>query len=159
MLEHTYSSRTVGQAFLNGRAVGEVGLNAALAGHYGVPVTLVTGDLAVCKEAKELLGAGIEAVAVKRSYSRTAARCMPPAQAQRAIREAAQRALTVAVPPFVVRPPVTVTVEFLQTAHADVAAFLPGSRRPAPRRVEFTVPDMVIAYQAFLVMLRLAWSA
>jgi len=36
---------------------------------------------------------------------------------------------------------------------------LPGSRRPNARRVEFTAPDALIAYQALLAMLRLAWSA
>lgn len=159
MMEHTYSSGSVWQVFLNGQPLGETGLNAALAGHHGVSIALVTGDLAVCKEARDLLGDNVEAVAVKRSYGRTAARCLPPAQAHRAIREAAQRAMSAAVHPFVVRPPVTVTVDFLQTIRADVAALLPGSRRPNARRVEFTAPDMAIAYQALLTMLRLAWSA
>jgi len=159
LLEHTYSSGSVWQVSLNGRPLGETGLNAALAGHYGVPVALVTGDLAVCKEARELLGENVEAVAVKRSYGRTAARNLPAAQAQRAIREAAQRAMSAAVHPFIVRPPVTVTVDFVKTTHADVAELLPGSRRPNARRVEFTAPDMLAAYQALLVMVRLAWSA
>ncbi|MBU0495243.1 MAG: M55 family metallopeptidase [Chloroflexi bacterium] len=159
VLEHTYNSGCVWQVALNGRPLGETGLNAALAGHSGVPVALVTGDLAVCKEARELLGDNLEAVAVKRSYGRQAARNLPPVQAHRAIREAAERATSSAVHPFVVRPPVTVTVDFIKTTHADVAAFLPGSRRSNPRRVEFTAPDMPIAYQALLAMLRLAWSA
>lgn len=159
IMEHTYSSGSVWQVFLNGQPLGEMGLNAALAGHHGVPVALVTGDLALCKEAKDLLGDNVEAVAVKRSYGRSAARCMPPAQAQRAVREAAERAMLAAVHPLVIRPPVTVTVDFLQTTRADVAALLPGSRRPNARRVEFTAPDMPIAYQALLTMLRLAWSA
>lgn len=158
ILEHTYSSSTVWQVTLNGQPVGETGLNAALAGHYGVPVVLVTGDQAVCQEARNLLGPHVETVPVKRSYGRTAARCLPTAQAHQAIREAAQRAVTVTGAPLVIPAPVTVAVDLVKTTQADAAALLPGSRRPTARRVEYTAPDMLLAYQALLVMLHLAWS-
>jgi len=158
IMEHTYSSSTVWQVTLNGRPVGETGLNAALAGHYGVPVVLVTGDLAVCQEARDLLGPHLETVPVKQSYGRTAARCLPTAQAHQAIHQAARRAVSAPVAPLVIPPPVTVAVELIKTTQADVVALLPGSQRPTPRRVEYTAPDMLRAYQALLVMLRLAWN-
>lgn len=40
--------------WFNDDLVGETDVNAALNGHYGVPVALVTGDAAVCREARAL---------------------------------------------------------------------------------------------------------
>ena len=53
---HTMSSATLADMRLNGVSVPEAGLNAAIAGHFGVPVALITGDEAVVKEARALLG-------------------------------------------------------------------------------------------------------
>jgi D-aminopeptidase len=60
IIDHTYTSR-VHEARLNGRPVGELAINAALAGTYGVPVAMVSGDLALAAEASELLGPGVGA--------------------------------------------------------------------------------------------------
>jgi len=53
VLEHTYSSATIANLFLNGEKVGEVGLDAAIAGEYDVPVIMVSGDDKTCAEASE----------------------------------------------------------------------------------------------------------
>ena len=103
VLEHTWSGRIV-EVRLNGQMVGETGLNAALAGAYGVPVVLVAGDRAVTEEARALLGE-IETVAVKDGVTRTAAQCLHPQVAQDRIRQAAERALRLDVPPFLVPSP------------------------------------------------------
>ena len=60
MLSHTVSGQAWQNLSFNGTLVGETGINAALCGHWGVPVVLVTGDRAVCKEARELLGDGAD---------------------------------------------------------------------------------------------------
>ena len=65
VLNHTISSAQCRNLWFNDELVGEVGVNAALCGHYGTPVLLMTGDVAVCREATELLGDGLTAVAVK----------------------------------------------------------------------------------------------
>ena len=56
--------------------------NAALCGHYGCPVLLVTGDVAVCREATALLGNGLTTVAVKRGLSKYSARQIAPQRAR-----------------------------------------------------------------------------
>ena len=61
-------------------------------GSLGVPVALVTGDEAVCDEARALLG-DVETVAVKKGIDRFAAELLPPIVAHALIREAAARAL------------------------------------------------------------------
>ncbi len=67
VLSHTVSGQAWHNLRFNGRVVGETGINAALCGHWGCPVLLVTGDRAVCREARELLGGGL----TTRPYSRT----------------------------------------------------------------------------------------
>ncbi len=155
ILEHTYSGRVVYDLRLNGQAVGEMGLNAALAGGFGVPVTLVTGDRATTEQARSLLGE-IETVAVKEALSRTSAQCLAPTVAQQRIRQAAQRAARLAAKPFIIPPPITVTVLFPRASYADLASMLPGSRRPEARTVEWVAEDMTTAYRAFRVMVALA---
>ncbi|NLI96349.1 MAG: M55 family metallopeptidase, partial [Synergistaceae bacterium] len=65
VLDHTLSGSTVYEVRLNGLRVGETGINAALCGFLGVPVALVTGDLAACWEAESLLGEGLVTCGVK----------------------------------------------------------------------------------------------
>ena len=59
VLSHTVSGQAWQNLRFNGTLVGETGINAALCGHWGVPVVLVTGDRAVCREGRELLGDGL----------------------------------------------------------------------------------------------------
>ncbi len=56
ILDHTWSSRTVSNVWLNDLLTGEYGLNAAVAGHFGVPVIMASGDQTACRQMSELLG-------------------------------------------------------------------------------------------------------
>ena len=154
VLEHTWSGHAV-ELRLNGQGVGETGLNAALAGAYDAPVILVTGDRAVTEEAHALLGE-IETVAVKDGVTRSAARCLHPEVAHERIRQAAERALNLAVPPFVVPSPITLRVVFQRASHADMAALVPGSQRVDGRTVEWTGEDMSTVYKVFRAMAALS---
>src|ERR671928_1238602 len=64
VLNHTVSGVDWQNLWFNGRRVGETGINAALCGTWRCPVVLVTGDRAVCREARALLGDGLTTVAV-----------------------------------------------------------------------------------------------
>jgi D-amino peptidase len=156
ILDHTWTG-IVMEVQLNGRPFGELGLNAGLAGACGVPVTLVTGDQAVTEEARSLLG-DVEVVAVKQAVGRHAAKCLPPRTAQRLITQAAERAVRGRRDPLVIPPPLTLSVEFARSAHADMAELLPGSRRMGARRVEFRGADWVTTYKAWRAMITLALS-
>ena len=74
VLAHTVSGSSWWRLRFNGVEVGETGINAALCGTWGCPVLLVTGDEAACREGKELLGAGLTTVAVKKGLGRFSAR-------------------------------------------------------------------------------------
>ena len=114
VLSHTISPFQCRNLWFNDELVGEIGVNAALCGHFGCPVLLETGDAAACREATELLGAGLTTVAVKRGLSKFSARQIAPQRAREMIEEAAYQTLADlnAVPPYVPAPPVTITVEF-----------------------------------------------
>ncbi len=113
VLCHTISGVTYHNLWFNDDLVGETGVNAALNGHYGVPVVLVTGDEAVCREARELLGDRLPTVAVKKGLSRYSARQIPPLRARQMIEDGAKNALTdlTVVPPYVPAKPTTIKIE------------------------------------------------
>jgi D-amino peptidase len=157
MLDHTWSGSRVYAIYFNGQEMGEIGLSAALAGHFGVPVGLVAGDKAATEEAKALLGPNLRTVAVKESFTRQAARNLAPETAHAIIRGAAKAAMGGPHPePFVIEPPVTVAVEFINSLQAAAAATVPGAQQVGGRRVEFTGADIVEAWRGMAAMLAIA---
>ena len=125
VLCHTISTTTWRNLWFNDDLVGESGINAALCGHYGVPVLLVTGDEATCREVSGLLGAGLTTVAVKRGLTRYSARQIPPVRARQMIEAGAHQALQnlKAVPPYVPTKPTTISIDL---GTVDTAAQFQG---------------------------------
>src|SRR3954470_20197301 len=113
VLCHTISTTTWRNLYFNETCVGEFGINSALCGHYGVPVAVITGDEATCREGQELLGKGLHAVAVKKGLSRYSARNIPPVRVRAMIEAGAKRALSspVKVKPYVPKRPTKITID------------------------------------------------
>ncbi|HEY5729481.1 MAG TPA: M55 family metallopeptidase [Anaerolineales bacterium] len=159
ILDHTWSSKTVANVWLNDILTGEYGLNAAVAGHFGVPVIMASGDQTACRQIVELLGE-METVVVKQATGRFAAECLAPAVTQEMIAITASRAVERLmdgdVPdPFVLDTPVRVTVEFFTSDMADKASKMPFTQREGTR-VSFVAEEMAIAYSGFRSMVMLA---
>ena len=93
ILSHTMSTENFRSATINNTLVGESGLVAAIAGSFDVPVVFVSGDEATCREVTSLVGPTLHSVAVKKSLSRFAARCLPLADSCRLIEEGVEKAL------------------------------------------------------------------
>jgi D-amino peptidase len=93
VLFHSQSPNNDARYFYNDMELGEIGQAAMYYGDFGVPVAMVTGDVAVCREARELLGEGVVTVAVKEGYGRQSARCLAPARAHGLIRAGAREAI------------------------------------------------------------------
>ncbi|HID11938.1 MAG TPA: hypothetical protein EYP17_11660 [Candidatus Latescibacteria bacterium] len=121
VLHHTQSSKAESRYWYNGIEMGEIGQVALMAGAYGVPVAMVAGDLAACREARELLGDGILTVAVKEGYSRHCAKMLPPERAREEIREAAREAAERAssLKPFTLPLPIEGKLVFGKGEYAD----------------------------------------
>ncbi len=141
-LDHTQSSASWFNYWVNGRRTGELGQCGLWAGHYGVPVLLVTGDRAACDEGRDFFGA-IETAAVKEGIGRQHARCLHPERAREAIRAAARRALELVgkVSPYQVEMPLTLRLEYYRSDMADAVARRSGTRRVDARTVERVVED------------------
>lgn len=143
VLAHTWIGGIV-QAFrLAGRVVGETGIAAATAGAFGVPVALVTGDAACCRQAKELLG-GVETAEVKRGLGNRVAVCKPPAATGQIIRDAAAAAVKKAkdLEPFRVETPLEIAIRFSSGTLARQAARGEGVERVEEDTVAVTRPTV-----------------
>jgi len=123
VLSHTVSGQAWQNLRFNGTLAGETGINAALCGHWGVPVLLVTGDRAVCREGRELLGEGLTTVEVKEGLGRFSARMKTAQRARELIEEGARNALS---------------------DLSAVAPYDPG--RPCEIEIDFTTPDRLQEY-------------
>lgn len=148
VLCHTISTTTWRNLWFNDDLVGESGINAALCGHYGVPILLVTGDEATCREVSGLLGDGLTTVAVKKGLTRYSARQIPPVRARKMIEAGATQALKnlKAVRPYVPAKPTTITVELGTVDTADQFRGRHGVEIVEPLKVISRGPDWLTAW-------------
>ena len=162
VLDHTWSSESVANIWLNDILTGEHGLNAAVAGHFGVPVIMVSGDQTACAQVVELLGE-VETAVVKQATGHFAAECLSPQVTQEMIFMFAARAVGRlaegdAPDPFVLDAPVRVTVEFFTSVMADRAMRIPFAQREGTR-VSFSAQVMASVYSGFRAMVTLAGAS
>jgi len=139
--------------WFNGTLVGETGINAALCGTWGCPVLLVTGDQAVCDEARALLGGELTTVAVKKGLGRQGARQVPPRRAREMIETGARDALRdlTSVRPYEPGQPSEIVVEFTRTDAFDEYRRKPGLTVVGDRRVASRADEWWAAWrQLFL---------
>jgi D-amino peptidase len=151
VLNHTVSGRAWANLSFNGTLVGETGINAALCGTWGCPVVLVTGDEAVCREGRELLGDGLKTVAVKRGLGRFSARTIHPAKAREQIEEGARNALSdvTAVRPYDPGRPCEIVVEFTGSDEVEKYRHRPEIEVLDSRRIASRADDWWTAWRQF----------
>src|SRR5512132_409979 len=148
---HTISGRDYQNLWFNDTLVGETGINAALCGTWGCPVLLITGDEAVCREGKELLGQGLTTVAVKRGIGQTSARMLVPSRARELIEAGAKQALSdlKAVQPYDPGKPCEVKVEYKHTTAARQMRFQHGVNFLDDRTIVSRADDWWTAWKQF----------
>lgn len=158
ILDHTISGSVVRAVRVNGAELPELGLNAAIAGYYGVPVVLVSGDTAVCRQTGEILGKDVITVAVKEAYGRLAAKLVPMGEARRLIKAGVKDALGKLgrVKPFKIAPPYNFELEYHVSAQADMGAMIPGTKRIDARTLAFTAADYLEGFRTLRALIALA---
>jgi D-amino peptidase len=112
VISHSYDF-VIQNMWVNNQIVGEIGARTMLAGYFGLPVIMLAGDAAACKELQELVP-DAECAAVKTGFSRTGGVSLSDQAAYSLIRERARRAVE-RLPefkPYKVSGPVEVKVEF-----------------------------------------------
>jgi len=156
-LAHTWTG-WVNDVRVNGRSTGEFGINAIVAGHFGVPVTLVSGDNRAVEQTRELLGDAVVGVVVKEGLSTFSALHLHPKKAQQLIREGAESAVRAAseVEPFKLPGGAAIEVEFEHQTRADQAAYIPGVERGGERFVAFRPADGIEFIHTFRAITKAA---
>lgn len=149
ILSHSYSSESIQNIWVNDRPTGEIGARVMLAGHFGIPVILLSGDTAACREIHQLVPNAVCAE-VKSGVSRTAGFSLSHAAACALIREKARQAMEhrSEIRPYTVSGPVEVKVEFTPRGTHE---FRPrdGVERLDARTWVFRGKDLIDAWLKF----------
>jgi len=119
-LEHTQNSKKWFDYSINGRSCGELIQGAAFVGAFNIPMIYVTGDCAVCEEAKAFLG-DIKTVAVKRAVGRNVAVSMDADEARKAIYEGAKESVKLIgkIRPYKLQLPADLRLTLQRTDYAE----------------------------------------
>jgi D-amino peptidase len=154
-LAHTWTTYVQDVRF-NGVSTGEYGLNAVVAGHFGVPVTLVTGDDKAVTQVREFLGASVVGVIVKEGYSTTSAIHLHPQRAQELIRQGAEEATRRAAQarPWTLPRGCRIEVDFDHQSRADQCLYIPGVERAGDRTVGYWPKDALDFIRVFRALMR-----
>ena len=159
ILDHTISSSVVRSIRVNGIEMPELGLNAAIAGYYGVPVVLVSGDTAVCRQAGEILGKDVVTVAVKEAQGRLAAKLVPMAEARLKLTAGVKEALgkLPRIKPYKLVSPYNFELGYHVSAQADMGAMLlPNVGKLDARTLTFTAIDYIEGFRMLRALISLA---
>lgn len=121
-LDHTQSSVAWHDYSINGRRCGEIAQSAAFAGAWDIPMVMVSGDEAVCAEARQFFG-DIATAAVKYAVGRNNAVTADLGEAEGRIREAAKKGVSLAgkIKPFRPLLPAEIRLEYNRADYCDSA--------------------------------------
>jgi D-amino peptidase len=137
ILEHTMSSATWQNLWINGVKSGEVAIDAGIAGDAGVPAIMVSGDDKVCREARRFIP-GILTAQVKEGLHLYGGILLPPDPARALIAKTAAQAVKRCgiIKPYKVKKPVRMRLELV--SRGQVPAGKPGVRVIDGRTYEVT---------------------
>jgi D-amino peptidase len=114
ILEHTMSSRSWQNFWINGRKAGELAIDAGIAADHGVPTIMASGDDKLCLEARRFLK-DIVTVQVKKGLDIEGGELLSKANAHQLIREGATRAVQNCkkIKPVKIKSPVKLRLELV----------------------------------------------
>ena len=114
ILEHTMSSKSWQNFWINGRKAGELALDAGIAADHGVPTIMASGDDKLCREARRFLK-GLVTVQVKKGLDVEGGELLPKDQAHQLIRDGAARAVQnyKKIKPLKIKSPVKLRLELV----------------------------------------------
>jgi len=149
-LDHTQSPDGIYNYYINGRKTGELGQWAMGAAYHGVPLIMMSGDLAAAAEAAQFFP-GVETAAVKTGISRQRAKLLfSNDEVLEQIRQAAKRAVekNKNESPTMFKPllPMEIKIEFTRGDYCDRSA-----SKPDVERIDARSARMISnSYQDFL---------
>jgi D-amino peptidase len=146
-LDHTQVPKEICRFRINGDDHGEMSQFALYAGSFGVPLLHVSGDEALCAEARQLFP-WVVSTATKRGTGWATCELYPVADVRAHIRRDVAQAIThrAQAHPWRLPMPAEVSVEYAWSGLADVVTVIPGVRRLQPRTVAWTITDPRFIY-------------
>ena len=154
LMDHTYSSTTFHNVWINGLRMNETLINAAYAGHLGVPVCMVVGDEALRRELGDFLDRVVYVV-TKRGLGRFAAEFESKKKLREDIKNGVKRAISRSRDDLRIyrfEPPIELKVEVTRTEFADALEMIPGVERLDGRKLKFVHDDYAVVFDTLLLM-------
>ncbi len=148
LLEHTMSGN-ITDISINGVSLPEAGINALIAGYYNVPVVFLSGDLAICNQAKELFGE-VETVAVKEGIG-NAALNLHPEVAHEKIKQGIKKALSNLsnYEPYKLKSPYKMVLKLKREELVHEKSIYPGAERTGNWELTYENNDLMEVMKAF----------
>ena len=148
-LKHTMTGSIL-DLKVNDTSLPELGWNALIAGYYDVPIIFVSGDKAICNQAKNLF-ADIETVAVKEAMGQASLN-LHPQKSQQLIKEGVRKALKrlADFKPLKYAAPFKIEIFFKNEDKAYRASWYPGAKRIGDLGVSFTCSELLDCLRFFM---------
>jgi len=137
---------------VNGVSMPEAGVNALIAGHFNVPVIFLSGDVAICEQAKELL-TDIECVAVKEGIGNSSLNMHPEIGCLK-IREGVKKALLEMdkYKPYKLSSPYSMILKLRSENLLGKKEIYPGASKVGSGEFHFESEDLLEILKAFYEM-------
>jgi len=148
LLEHTMTGNVL-DISINGVSLPEAGVNALIAGYYDIPVVFVSGDMAICEQAKKLFGE-VKTVPVKKGIG-NAALNLHPEVAREKIKEGVKNALLnlKKFEPYKLSPPYKMVLKLKREELVNEKSYYPGAKRTGDWELTFESNDLMEVMKAF----------
>ncbi len=149
ILEHTMSSRNILDVSINNVSLPEAGINALIAGYYDVPVIFVSGEKALCNQAKILFGE-VATVAVKEGLGNAALNLHPEVSREK-IRKGVKTALLNLneYKPYKLTSPYILAVKYKNEEIVNEMSLQPGVTRTGNWELSYKSDDLLDIMKAF----------
>lgn len=155
-MDHTYSNSRIQHIWMNNEPMNEALINSAYAGYFGVPIGVVSGDLALYRELMPIMP-WIEYVCTKEGIAKFAAKNYSRVKVNQELRLAIHKALNKSyIPLYNIANPTTLRIEFHSTAMAEVACLMPNVKRLDGKTIEYTDADYAVMFDALMALVTLA---
>jgi D-amino peptidase len=151
-LDHTMSSASIHDLKVNGKSLPEAGWNGLIAGYFDVPVVFISGDKAICEQAKTIFG-DIETVAVKEGIGEACLN-LHPYKSRELIKKGVKKALgrLTSFTQLKFQPPYTIEIQFKNESQAYRGSWYPGAKRLGSWGVSYTSEDFFDLMRFFMLV-------
>ncbi|KAF2956284.1 M55 family metallopeptidase [Marinitoga sp. 38H-ov] len=160
-MDHTYSSSSIHNIWINGIYMNETLINAAFGGLFNVPLAMVVGDDKLEKQLNGYFN-NLIYVSTKESLGRYSARFKPMKKLLEEIEDATQVMLNYRKEDFTVfnfEKPIEMIVELSDTAKADMVESMPLVERIDGRKIKLVHEDYKIVFEGLLAITYITLAA